>query len=165
MLISFRVTETFSQAFSHKRSPLRPGAHLGPPQHVKSSSLEQWLQPLTNVKKNSDFLCGGDSRYSADTVKLGKTLWAMPLQKLWRSPFLVVKRNLTCRFTSEETGFISFEDLSCILRSRRIFRQYLKFHAFSILATQLTRWAVRIQKVWNFSRALTQNGLNIWVFY
>ena len=33
------------------------------------------FQPLTNVKKNSNFLCNGDSRYpSLDTVKLGKTL-------------------------------------------------------------------------------------------
>ena len=33
------------------------------------------FQPLTNVKKNSNFLCGGDSSYpSVDTVKLGKTL-------------------------------------------------------------------------------------------
>ena len=33
------------------------------------------FQPLTNVKKNSKFLCGGNSRYpSVDTVKSGKTL-------------------------------------------------------------------------------------------
>ena len=33
------------------------------------------FQPLNNLKKNSIFLCGGDSRYpSVDTVKLGKTL-------------------------------------------------------------------------------------------
>ena len=44
----------------------------------------------------------------------------------------------TCQFTNEETHFISFKDLSCILRSKRIFRQYLRFPAFSILATQLT---------------------------
>ena len=33
------------------------------------------FQSLTNLKKNSKFLCSGDSRYpSVDTVKLGKTL-------------------------------------------------------------------------------------------
>ena len=33
------------------------------------------FQPLTNVKKNFNILCGEDSRYpSVDTVKLGKTL-------------------------------------------------------------------------------------------
>ena len=82
----------------------------------------------------------------------------MSLQKLWKSLFLV-KWKFPCRFTNEETRFISFKDLSCFVRSKRFFRQYVKFHAFSILATQLTRWAVRIQLVWNFSWALTQNGL------
>ena len=91
-------------------------------------------------------------------------IWAMSLQKLWKSSFLV-KWNLPCRFTNKETHFISFKDLSCIWRSKPIFRQYLKFHAFSILATQLTRWVVRIQNFRNFSRALTQNGLNISVYY
>ena len=33
------------------------------------------FKPLTNVKKNFNFLCDGDSRYpSVDTVKLGKTI-------------------------------------------------------------------------------------------
>ena len=33
------------------------------------------FQPVNNLKKNSNFLCGRDSRYpSVDTVKLGKTL-------------------------------------------------------------------------------------------
>ena len=32
------------------------------------------LQQLTNVKKNFNFICGGDSRVSVDTGKLGKTL-------------------------------------------------------------------------------------------
>ena len=41
-----------------------------------------------------------------------------------------------------ERGFISYKDLSCILRSKRMFRQHVKFHAFSILATELTRLAV-----------------------
>ena len=40
-----------------------------------SVTIGNKFQPLTNVKKNSNFLCGGDSRYaSVDTVKLGKTL-------------------------------------------------------------------------------------------
>ena len=39
LLISFRVRETFSQAFSRKRSSLIPEAYLGPPQHLRSSSL------------------------------------------------------------------------------------------------------------------------------
>ena len=47
--------------------------------------------------------------------------------------------------TNEETRFASFKDLSCILRSKRIFRQYLKFHVFSFLPTLLTRLAVRMQ--------------------
>ena len=127
-----------------------------------SVTIGNKFQPLTNVKKNSNFFCGGYSRYPS--LDNDSKIWAMSLQKLRKISFLV-KWNLPCRFTNEETRFISFKDLSCILRSKRIFRQYLKFHAFSILATQLTRWAVRIQKVWNFSRALTQNGLNIWVYY
>ena len=40
-----------------------------------SVTIDNKIHPLTNVKKNSNFLCGGDSRYpSLDTVKLGKTL-------------------------------------------------------------------------------------------
>ena len=40
-----------------------------------SVTIGNKFQPLTNVKKNSNFLCGGDSRYpSLDTAKLGKTL-------------------------------------------------------------------------------------------
>ena len=52
-----------------------------------------------------------------------------------KSIFSKIKLN---QFTSEETRLISFKELSCILRSKRIFRQYLKFRVFSILATQLT---------------------------
>ena len=40
-----------------------------------SVTIVNKFQPLTYVKRNSNFLCGGDSKYpSADTVKLGKTL-------------------------------------------------------------------------------------------
>ena len=41
LLISFRVTETFSKVFSHERKPLIPEAYLGPAQHLRSSSLWQ----------------------------------------------------------------------------------------------------------------------------
>ena len=77
--------------------------------------------------------------FKIDTVNLGKALIniGMFFQKLQKSPFLV-KLNLSFRFTIEETCFISFKDLSCILISKRIFKQCLKFHVFSILATQLT---------------------------
>ena len=77
---------------------------------------------------------------SVDTVKLGKTLENMSsaLAKIVKK-FISSKINLPCRFTNEETRFISLKDLSCILRCKRIFRQYVKFHTFSILATQLTR--------------------------
>ena len=44
--------------------------------------------------------------------------------------FIFSKMNLPCWFTNEETGFISFKDLSC--RSTRIFRQQV----IEILATQ-----------------------------
>ena len=114
------------------------------------------FQPLTNVKKNFNILCGEHSRYpSVDTVKLGKTLKNMGnfFAKIVKSSFLI-KQNWRFRFTNEETRIIFFKDLSCTLWSKRISRQYLKFYAFSILAIQLTRWAVRIQEVWNFNRAL-----------
>ena len=71
-------------------------------------------------------------------MKLGKTVKNMGnvLAKIVKkSIFSKMRLN---QFTNVETRFISFKDLSCILRSKRIFRQYLKFHAFSILATQLT---------------------------
>ena len=68
------------------------------------------FQPLTNDKKNSIFLCGGDSRYqSVDTL---------PMKK-----------------------HASFPSLICpvFYDKKRFFTQYVKFHAFSILAIQLTR--------------------------
>ena len=51
------------------------------------------------------------------------------------------------------------------LRPKSIFRQYLKLHAFSILATQLTGFLMSCKntEALNFSRALTENGLNIFV--
>ena len=62
---------------------------------------------------------------------------------------------------------VSFPSNICpvFLRSKRIFRQYLKSHAFSILVTQLTGFYMsrKNTEAWNFSRALTQNGLNILV--
>ena len=124
------------------------------------------FQPLTNVKKNSNFLCGGDSRYlCVDTeIRKGCQKYGQCLRKNCEKNSFLVKWNLPCRFY-EETRFISFKDLSCILRSKRIFRQHVKFHGFSIPATQLTRWTIRIQRAWNFSRALSRNGLNIWVYY
>ena len=99
------------------------------------------FQLLTNVKKNFNFLCSGDSRYpSVDTVKLGKTLknTGKALTKIVNNSILL-NRISSCRFTNEETRFISFKDLSCILSSKLIFRQYLKFHALSVLATKVTR--------------------------
>ena len=43
-----------------------------------SVTIGNKFQSLTNLKKNSKFLCSGDSRYpSVDTVKLGKTLKTM----------------------------------------------------------------------------------------
>ena len=40
-----------------------------------SVTIGNKFQPLTNVKKNSNFLCGGDSRYPfVHTMKSGKTL-------------------------------------------------------------------------------------------
>ena len=60
------------------------------------------------------------------------------LAKIVKS-LVFVKLNLPCRFNNEETCFISFKDLPCTLRSKHIFRQYIIFHAFSILATQLAR--------------------------
>ena len=40
-----------------------------------SVTIGNKFQPLTNVKKNSNFSYSGDSRYpSVDTLKLGKTL-------------------------------------------------------------------------------------------
>ena len=81
MLITFKVIETFFfRAFSHKRSPVIPEGCLVPPQPTTSKfelsvTIGNKFQPLTNVKKNCNFLCGGDSRYPfSDTVKLGKTL-------------------------------------------------------------------------------------------
>ena len=48
-----------------------------------SVTIGNKFQPLTNVKKNSNFLCGGDSRYpSGDTVKLGKTLKSKNCEKI-----------------------------------------------------------------------------------
>ena len=39
-----------------------------------SVTIGNKFHPLTNFKKNSNFLCGGDSRFtSLDTAKLGKT--------------------------------------------------------------------------------------------
>ena len=57
--------------------------------------------------------------------------------KIVKSPFLV-KYDFSCRFTKKETHFIPFKDLSCILTSELIFRQWLKFHGFSIFVTQPT---------------------------
>ena len=67
------------------------------------------------------------------------------------------------QFTNEETYFILFKDLSCILRSTHIFRKYLKCHAFSILATLLTPFQMSCKNA--EGRALTQNGLNILIYY
>ena len=132
-----------------------------------SVTIGKKFQPLTHVKKTPIFQ--GFSGFKLPLcrhceIRKDSKIWEKSLQELWKSLFLV-KSNLPCRFTNEEMRFITFKDLPCILRSKRIFRQYVKLHAFSTLATQLTRWAVRLQKVWNFNRALTQNGLNIWVYY
>ena len=43
-----------------------------------SVTIGNKFQPLTNDKKNSNFLCGGDSKYtSLETLKLGKNLKKM----------------------------------------------------------------------------------------
>ena len=71
-------------------------------------------------------------------MKLGKTLKSMDnvLAKIEKKSIFSKIKPIS--LTNEEMYFISFRDLSCILRSKRIFMQYLKFYAFSILATQLT---------------------------
>ena len=71
-------------------------------------------------------------------MKLGKTLKNMDnvLAKIEKKSIFSKIKPIS--LTNEEMHFIFFRDLSSILRSKCIFMQYLKFHAFSILATQLT---------------------------
>ena len=60
-----------------------------------SVTIGNKFHPLTNFKKNSNFLCGGDSRFtSLDTAKLGKTLKNMgnPLAKIVKR-FIFKKMN------------------------------------------------------------------------
>ena len=64
-------------------------------------------------------------------MKLGKTVKNMGnvLAKIVKkSIFSKMRLN---QFTNVETRFISFKDLSCISRSKRIFRQYLKCLLYS----------------------------------
>ena len=71
-------------------------------------------------------------------MKLGKTLKNMgnALAKILIKSILS-KMKLTSLLMKKRASFPS-KICPVFLRSKRIFRQYLKFHAFSILATQLT---------------------------
>ena len=57
------------------------------------------FQPLTNIKKNCYFICGGDSRYlSVDTVKLGKNMGNVLAKILKKSIFSKMKYALPLHF-------------------------------------------------------------------
>ena len=57
------------------------------------------FQPLTNIKKNCYFICGGDSRYlSVDTVKLGKNMGNALAKILKKSIFSKMKYALPLHF-------------------------------------------------------------------